>query len=168
MYTDRGNGLPRSTAETHFDPLFVLEALNRRLLGRGQAHATCLALHITADGAVTLANAGHLPPYLNGEEVAMEGALPLGMLASAEFSVMRFQFVPGDRLLLLSDDVVEAQDAQGRLFGFERIHALLEQPITAAQVAVAAQHFGQQDDISVLSVTRAAVSEMAFQEPSLG
>jgi serine phosphatase RsbU (regulator of sigma subunit) len=160
-------GAIRSTAEMHFDPLFVLKALNRRLLGRGQAHATCLALHITADGAVTLANAGHLPPYLNGEALAMEGALPLGMLASAEFSVMRFQLVPGDRLLLLSDGVVEAQDAQGRLFGFERIHALLEQPITATQVAVAAQHFGQQDDISVLSITRTAVPEMAVQEPSL-
>ena len=160
-------GAIRSTAETHFDPLFVLEALNRRLLGRGQAHATCLALLITADGAVTLANAGHLPPYLNGEALAMEGALPLGMIASAEFSVMRFQLAPGDRLLLLSDGVVEAQDAQGRLFGFERIHALLEQPITATQVAVAAQHFGQQDDISVLSITRTAVPEMAVQEPSL-
>jgi serine phosphatase RsbU (regulator of sigma subunit) len=97
----------------------------------------------------------------------MEGALPLGMMASAEFSVMRFQFAPGDRLLLLSDGVVEAQDAHGRLFGFERIHALLEQPITATQVAAAAQHFGQQDDISVLSITRTAVPEMAIQEPAL-
>jgi hypothetical protein len=160
-------GAIRSTAETHFDPLLVLEALNRRLLGRNQAHATCLALHITADGAVTLANAGHLPPYLNGEGLAMEGALPLGMMANAEFSVMRFQLAPNDRLLLLSDGVAEAQDAQGRLFGFERIHALLEQPLTATQVAAAAQHFGQQDDISVLSITRTAVAEMAIQEPAL-
>ncbi len=160
-------GAIRSTAEMHFDPLLVLEALNRRLLGRGQAHATCLAMHITADGAVTLANAGHLPPYLNGEALAMEGALPLGMIAGAEFSVMRFQLAPGDRLLLLSDGVVEAQDARGRLFGFERIHALLEQPITATQVAAAAQHFGQQDDISVLSITRTMAPEMAVQEPAL-
>jgi Stage II sporulation protein E (SpoIIE) len=115
-------GAIRSTAETHFDPLFVLEA---RIAGCWDAagHATCLALRITADGAVTLANAGHLPPYLNGEALAMEGALPLGMMASVEFSVMRFQLAPNDRLLLLSDGVVEAQDAQGRLFGFERIHA---------------------------------------------
>jgi hypothetical protein len=155
-------GAIRSTAETHFDPLLVLEALNRRLLGRNHAHATCLALHIAAEGAVTLANAGHLPPYLNGEALAMEGALPLGMMASAEFSVMRFQLAPNDRLLLLSDGVVEAQDAQGRLFGFERIHALLEQPITAMQVAAAAQRFGQQDDISVLSITRTPVVEPVF------
>jgi hypothetical protein len=155
-------GAIRSTAETNFDPLFVLEALNRRLLGRGHAHATCLVLRITADGVVTLANAGHLPPYLNGEALAMEGALPLGMMASAEFSVMRFQLAPNDRLLLLSDGVVEAQDAQGRLFGFERIHALLEQPVTATDLAAAAQRFGQQDDISVLSITRTLVVEPAL------
>jgi serine phosphatase RsbU (regulator of sigma subunit) len=92
----------------------------------------------------------------------MEGALPLGMMASAEFSVMRFQFAPGDRLLLLSDGVVEAQDAHGRLFGFERIQALLQRPVTATELAVTAQRFGQQDDISVLSVTRIAVAEPAL------
>jgi Stage II sporulation protein E (SpoIIE) len=155
-------GAIRSTAETHFDPLFVLEALNRRLLGRGQAHATCLALLITADGAVTLANAGHLPPYLNGEALAMEGALPLGMIANAEFSVMRFQLAPGDTLMLMSDGIAEAQDEHGQLFGFERIHALLQEPITGVQIAAAAQQFGQQDDISILSITRIAVVEPAL------
>jgi hypothetical protein len=159
-------GAIRSTAQFDTDPVVMLQALNQRLLGRNNAHATCLALRITADGAVTLANAGHLPPYLNGEALAIEGALPLGMMASAEFSVMRFQLAPNDRLLLLSDGVVEAQDAQGRLFGFERIHALLEQPVTATQVAAAAQHFGQQDDISVLSITRIAVPEMAIEKPA--
>jgi len=159
-------GAIRSTAQFDADPVVMLQALNQRLLGRNHAHATCLALRITADGAVTLANAGHLPPYLNGEALAMEGALPLGMVVSADFSVMRFQLVSNDRLLLLSDGVVEAQDAQGHLFGFERIHALLEKPITATQMAAAAQHFGQQDDISVLSITRTAVPEMAIEKPA--
>ena len=159
-------GAIRSTAQFDADPMVMLQALNQRLLGRNHAHATCLALRITAEGAVTLANAGHLPPYRNGEALAVEGALPLGLMASAEFSVMRFQLAPGDRLLLLSDGVVEAKDAQGRLFGFERIHALLEQPITATQMAAAAQHFGQQDDISVLSITRTVVAETAIREPA--
>ncbi|MGA8290162.1 MAG: PP2C family protein-serine/threonine phosphatase, partial [Acidobacteriaceae bacterium] len=120
----------------------------------GHAHATCLALRIAADGSATLANAGHLPPYLNAKELPMEGALPLGMVESAEFSVMHFQLAPGDRLLLMSDGVAEAQDEKGQLFGFERIEELLRKPITAAEVAAAAQNFGQEDDISVLSVTR--------------
>ena len=149
-------GAIRTATDTSFDPLAMLQSLNRRLIGRGQAHATCLALRIEANGAVALANAGHLPPYLNGKEMPMEGALPLGMIANAEFSVMHFQLAPGDRLMLMSDGVAEAQDEQGQLFGFDRINTMLQQPITAAEVATAAQEFGQEDDISVLAVTRTA------------
>jgi serine phosphatase RsbU (regulator of sigma subunit) len=130
----------------------VLQTLNKRLCGRGHAHATCLALRIAPDGSATLANAGHLPPYLNGKELPMEGAMPLGMIEQAEFSVMHFQLAPGDALMLLSDGVAEAQDENGQLFGFERIQELLKSPVTAAEVATAAQTFGQQDDISVLAV----------------
>ncbi|HEY5253558.1 MAG TPA: SpoIIE family protein phosphatase [Acidobacteriaceae bacterium] len=147
-------GVIRTTVETSFNPLEVMQSLNRRLCGRGHAHATCLALRIGADGSATLANAGHLPPYLNGKELPMEGALPLGMMESADFSVMQFQLAPGDRLLLMSDGVAEAQDAKGQLFGFERIEEMLREPVTAAEMAAAAQNFGQEDDISILSVTR--------------
>ncbi len=150
-------GAIRMAAEVSSDPLFILQALNRRLLGRGEAHATCLAMHIAADGAVTLANAGHLPPYLNGKPVEVEGALPLGVIDNAGFTVTHFQLQENDRLLLASDGIVEAMDEQGRLFGFERLQELLQNRLTAAEVATAAQSFGQQDDISVIAVTRTAV-----------
>ncbi len=149
-------GAIRSTAELKSDPLFVLQALNRRLLGRGEAHATCLAMRIAADGSVTLANAGHLPPYLNGRPIDMEGALPLGVIDGADFTVTYFQLQENDRLVLASDGIVEAMDEQGRLFGFERVQELLQSRLTAAEVATAAQSFGQQDDISVIAVTRTA------------
>jgi sulfur transfer complex TusBCD TusB component (DsrH family) len=149
-------GAIRSTVHFSFDPKIVLGELNERLLGRGDAQATCLALRIDANGAVTLANAGHLPPYLNGAPLAMEGALPLGMLAGAVFSVMNFKLAEGDRLLLLSDGIAEARDADGQLFSFERVEQLLQSQPSAAELASAAQAFGQQDDISVISVTRIA------------
>ena len=150
-------GAIRMAEEVNPDPLFILQALNRRLLGRGEAHATCLAMRIAADGVVTLANAGHLPPYLNGKPVEVEGALPLGVIENAGFTVTRFQLLENDRLLLASDGIVEAMDEQGRLFGFERLQELLKSRLTAAEVATAAQNFGQQDDISVIAVTRTAV-----------
>ncbi len=61
---------------------------------------------------------------------------------------------PGDSLILMSDGIVEAQDARGNLLGFERINELLKESTTAQQIAQAAQDFGQEDDILVLQVRR--------------
>jgi serine phosphatase RsbU (regulator of sigma subunit) len=149
-------GAIRTAVEMNSEPKSVLEVMNRRLLGRSDAQATCLALSLASDGEIVLANAGHVPPYLNGEPVAMEGALPLGMVPEADFSVMHFMLAEGDRLVLMSDGVVEATDADGHLFGFERVQELMHTTSSAAEVARAAQSFGQEDDISVISVTRSS------------
>jgi serine phosphatase RsbU (regulator of sigma subunit) len=154
----------RSTVEFSREPKVVLESLNRRLTGRGDSFATCLVMKIAVNGQVTLANAGHLPPYLNGRPVAMEGALPLGIVPEAEFSLMRFELKQGDRLVVVSDGIAEAMDAEGKLFGFERVEQMLVDvgksgAMSAAAVADTAQRFGQQDDISVIAVTRTEVTE---------
>jgi serine phosphatase RsbU (regulator of sigma subunit) len=149
-------GAIRTAADVCTDPDLILRALNKRLLGRSNAQATCLALTIARDGEVVLANAGHVPPYRNKEMIAMEGALPLGMVDGAEPSVMRFQLVEGDTLVLMSDGVVEATDANRRLFGFERVAELLRTATTAAEIASAAEEFGQEDDVSVIYLTRTA------------
>ena len=154
-------GAIRTVTDTSFDPGVVLNVLNRRLIRRGDAQATCLALHIGVDGEATIVNAGHLPLYLNGKPLDMEGALPLGIIEAAEPSVLRLQFEPGDTLLLMSDGIVEATNAEGHLFGFERIRELLRLKFTAAGLAAAAQDFGQEDDISVISITRTAALEHA-------
>ena len=146
-------GAIRTAAKFTTDPERVLELLNERVQGRGLV--TCQALLIERDGNVTLANAGHLPPYLNQREMPMEGALPLGAIPGMEFSVVRFQLAEGDSLMLMSDGVAEAQDVRGNLFGFERIGAMLTDGATAAGLAIAAQNFGQEDDITVLTVARA-------------
>jgi hypothetical protein len=83
-------GAVRTAAQYEPDPLQILNTLNQRLLGRSDAQATCLALRIALDGSATLANAGHMAPYLNGDPLPMEGALPLGMLDAADFSLMHF------------------------------------------------------------------------------
>ncbi|HEU5457678.1 MAG TPA: PP2C family protein-serine/threonine phosphatase [Terracidiphilus sp.] len=155
-------GAIRSTAETTSDPLAVLQALNRRLLGRGDSQATCLALRIEKDGSATLANAGHIAPYLNGEPLPMEGALPLGMIEGADFSVMKFKLNERDKLVLVSDGIAEATNADGKLFGFERIQELLRTTSSAPEVARAAQTFGQEDDISVICVSRNATLQSAL------
>jgi serine phosphatase RsbU (regulator of sigma subunit) len=147
-------GAVRTAVQYHSDPLILMNSLNDRLWGRGRASATCLILRITRDGQVTLANAGHLPPYLNGAEIPMEGSLPIGVIPGAEFFVTHFTMAPGDTLMLMSDGVAEAQDHRKQLFGFERIQEMLKKPISAAELAAAAAAFGQEDDILVLRVQR--------------
>ena len=127
----------------------ILSLLNERLQGRGLV--TCMALRVDGSGRAELANAGHLPPYLNGKELAVEGALPLGAVPGTVFRTMRFELAAGQSLLLVSDGVVEARSSAGELFGFERTRAISGKP--ADQIARAAQAFGQEDDITVLTLT---------------
>lgn len=145
-------GAIRTAATFTDDPALILSTINDRLHSRG--NATCLALRIAAAGRATLVNAGHLPPYLNGEELPMDGALPLGILPGIQFPVLNFQLAEGDSLMLMSDGVAEAQGPDGELFGFDRIYNLLRGNSDAAELASAAQAFGQSDDITVLTIAR--------------
>jgi phosphoserine phosphatase RsbU/P len=147
-------GAIRTAASFTNDPGQILSLLNERMHGR--ALATCLALRIEKDGNAVLANAGHLPPYLNGKELPMEGALPLGAIPGFDFPILRFKLSPRDSLMLMTDGVAEAQNAAGDLFGFDRIAEMLRGGIAASALATAAQDFGQEDDITVLTVARMA------------
>jgi hypothetical protein len=133
------------------DPGSILALLNERLQGRGLV--TCLAMRIDRNGNAELANAGHLPPYINGKELALDGAFPLGALPGVSFPIQRFRLGAGESLLLVSDGVVEARNSAGELFGFERTRAIATQ--SAENIAHAAQAFGQEDDITVLTLTLA-------------
>jgi phosphoserine phosphatase RsbU/P len=134
-------------------PARILESLNRVLTG-SESFTTCQAAWFGANGELVLANAGHLPPYLNSQEVAIPGGLPLGVLADVIYDEIRLYLHPGDRILLMSDGVVEARLPSGELFGFDRVHNLSGQ--SAFYIADAAKSFGQEDDITVLTVRRLA------------
>jgi phosphoserine phosphatase RsbU/P len=134
------------------DPGQILAALNRGLTGNmSGGFVTCLALRVTSDGAATIANAGHLSPYRDGKEIALPPGLPLGIADGIQYSEANLQLAPGDTLTMLTDGVVEAQSPAGELFGFDRTAALSGQD--ANQIAHAAKQFGQEDDITVLSLT---------------
>lgn len=147
-------GAIRGAVQHSSDPAQILHEVNEQLCERQHANATCLILRIDPDGQVNIANAGQLPPYLNGMELEMDGALPIGIVSEMDFSLASFVLQPGDSLILMSDGIVEAQDADGALFGFERISEMLERQATSEQIAIAAQQFGQEDDILVLQVRR--------------
>ncbi|WP_263352611.1 PP2C family protein-serine/threonine phosphatase [Acidicapsa acidisoli] len=148
-------GSIRTVAEDTHDPQIILRRLNERLIGRTRGgFSTALAAQITADGAVTIANAGHLSPYLDGQEIELPGALPLGVVSGASYETFQFQLSPGSRLTFYSDGVIEAQSEKGELFGFERGREISTKP--AAAIVEAAKQFGQSDDITVVAITRVA------------
>ena len=80
----------------------------------------------------------------------MDPSLPLGIAPDAIYSESTLHLAPGDTLTFLSDGVVEAQSPTGELFGFDRTAAISTQPAEA--IAHAAQQFGQEDDITVLTL----------------
>jgi hypothetical protein len=144
-------GTFRTLAHYTHSPSEILRAMNIRMLGRTQGgFTTCLVVRIDSDGILTAANAGHIPPYFDGKEFALDNGLPLGLSAESSYTESPFQLPPGAQLTLLTDGVVEARNATGELFGFERTAAICTQPAEA--IAFAAQQFGQEDDITVLTL----------------
>ncbi len=143
-------GTLRTLVEYTSSPSEILAGLNRRLYGRGTGFTTCLAVRFSADcRTLTFANAGHLPPYVNGHEHPVDADLPLGFLDDANFTEQTMALDPGQKVTMLTDGVPEAM--QGReLFGFERTAALSGEP--AALIAQTALRFGQTDDITVIVV----------------
>jgi len=149
-------GALRTLAETTSDPAKLLQGLNRRLHGRLKGgFATCVAVRLEANGECVVASAGHLSPFLNGEEVSLPGALPLGMADAAEYATTRIALRAGDRLTLYTDGLPEARNAAGDLYGFERVQALVAAEPDAEAMAAAAAAFGQEDDVTVVSICRA-------------
>jgi len=142
-------GVLRRTRER--SPTKILESLNRVLTG-SESFTTCQAALFSANGGVVVANAGHLPPYLNSQEVVLPGGLPLGVLPDVTYEEVQLYLHPSDRLLMLSDGVVEARNPSGELFGFDRVHNLSNQ--SAFYIADAAKAFGQDDDITIVAVRR--------------
>jgi len=64
-----------------------------------------------------------------------------------------------DRLSLYTDGLLEARNPTGELYGFERLKILFAAAPTASEATEAAVAFGQDDDITVLTLTRLAAGE---------
>jgi hypothetical protein len=152
-------GAVRTLVETTSSPAEILAGLNRRLFGRLQdGFATAVALRLDGDGSCTIACAGHPAPFVNDEELNFPGTLPLGILPKAVFEETRLQLSERDQLALYTDGLLEARAQNGDLYSFGRLKTLFATRPTAEQAAQAAVNFGQDDDITVLTLTRLAAT----------
>lgn len=163
-------GALRALAAEGGAPGELMEKLNRQVVASGQdGFVTLVCMRLEKDGTLTVSNAGHLHPYWNGEEVEVDSGFPLGVTADARYEEQRVRLAPGDAFTLLSDGVVEARNASGELFGFERTQAMSQS--SPEEIAEAAQGFGQEDDITVVRLSFSPVREssretaFAYGEP---
>jgi serine phosphatase RsbU (regulator of sigma subunit) len=112
-------GVLRDTTQRR--PAAVLDALNRAIAGQVDGgFVTCVCARFEIDGNATFANAGHLPPYLDGTEFNLDSHFPLGVVREIQYSETTVRIAPESVVTLVSDGVVEAMNARRELFGFDR------------------------------------------------
>jgi serine phosphatase RsbU (regulator of sigma subunit) len=90
----------------------------------GEKYATLCVVRLWSDGNLELLNCGHVPPRLvsGGRVIEPDNINPaIGLLPDVSFHSARMQLKPGDRLVLTTDGVVEAENAAGEFFGYERL-----------------------------------------------
>jgi hypothetical protein len=162
-------GAIRASDDPLCGPAELLRRVNQCINGRLQGgFATCLALRIERDGTCRAASAGHPGPFIDGGELELPGAIPLGILPAGNFEERRFELCPGQACTLYTDGLLEARNRAGELYGFERLERLLAGCPTAQQAADAAAAFGQSDDITVVIIGREPACEaltVAAREP---
>jgi sigma-B regulation protein RsbU (phosphoserine phosphatase) len=104
----------------------VVDSTNRFLCQKslGEKYATLVIAHLKASGELEFINCGHVPPLLIASGTISrlsESNVPVGLLPEMTYSSARRQMKPGDRLVLITDGVTEAENPAGEFFGDERL-----------------------------------------------
>ncbi|MGH9580803.1 MAG: PP2C family protein-serine/threonine phosphatase, partial [Terriglobales bacterium] len=90
----------------------------------GEKYATLVIAKLGPTGELTFVNCGHVPPVLvaGGKAARIENSnLPVGLLPDAKYEASRRQMGAGDRLVMVTDGVTEAENGAGDFFGDERL-----------------------------------------------
>jgi Stage II sporulation protein E (SpoIIE)/7TM diverse intracellular signalling len=146
-------GTVRTLAHYTQSPRDILIAMNERMAGRNSGgFTTCLVLRAESNGVITIANAGHIAPYLDGAELLLENGFPLGLIQRADYPESTFHLPFSAQLTLITDGVVEARSPSGELYGFDRTRTISVQ--SAEDIVQTVMSYGQDDDITALTLMR--------------
>jgi serine phosphatase RsbU (regulator of sigma subunit) len=124
----------------------IVAAVNRFFTHKhiGEKYATVIIARIRSDGELEYVNCGHVPPLLvcNHEVIRpSHGNLPVGLLADATYESDHYNMHPGDRLVLVTDGVTEAENARGDFFDNERLEAVAAKSGTLEDIFSAVANF---------------------------
>jgi steroid delta-isomerase-like uncharacterized protein len=157
-------GMLTLAVENESDPSAVLHKLNRMLVARGlQPHFVTLVYGVLSpEGNFVYSNAGHNPPMLVAKGQVRRlttGGPAAGMFAEAAFEEETVVLRDGDTMILFSDGVTEACNAEEQEFGDDRLTSCVTRPVAGSaqdllqQILASAQAFcagaAQSDDITV-------------------
>ena len=173
----------RSAAHNHSAPGAVLAEVNNALVSEipPAMFVTCLyAIVDTHTGEVVFANAGHNLPYvrnISGVAELRATGMPLGLMVGMEYDEQTHTLAAGDVMVLTSDGITEAHNAEGEMYGFHRLMGQVgvkprDGDVVSALVGNLEQFTGpdaeQEDDITLVVVKRtssAQDSASAFGDP---
>ncbi len=146
----------------------VVTAVNRFFAEKmgGEKYATLLLARLRRDGELEYVNCGHVPPLLvcNGEVIRPpHGNVPVGLLPDAAFESATCQMKSGDRFILVTDGVTEAENTMGDFFEDSRLEAAAAKSPTLEGIFSAVTEFCSgnplSDDCTVVELSYSGLEE---------
>ncbi|HEY1985261.1 MAG TPA: SpoIIE family protein phosphatase [Terracidiphilus sp.] len=146
----------------------AVQCLNSFIVDRapGEKYVTLAAVRYSASDAgnaqIELVNGGHVSPMVvraGGQvETITDGDPPVGLFGFVRFHTVPIQLATGDRILLLTDGITEAEDLHGTQFGAAQMDAYLRDPNAVEAMFTALEQFCMgtrpQDDQTILTIDR--------------
>jgi serine phosphatase RsbU (regulator of sigma subunit) len=166
-------GMLRLAAQSYSSsPGEMLQRVNEALFPYIPANMFVTCFYAVLDpesGLLRYANAGHDLPYLHHDGEAKElraRGMPLGLMSSMGYEEMELVLEAGEAALFYSDGLVEAHDAQGEMFGFPRLRALIAEHgeeqalgdfLLEELYTFVEEGWEQEDDITLLTLRRSRI-----------
>jgi serine phosphatase RsbU (regulator of sigma subunit) len=153
-------GMIYSQLTAHTPLTEIVASANRFLTSKhiGEKYATLIIARLRRDGELEYVNCGHIPPLLIcGREVVRpsHGNLPVGLLADASYESDHYSLHAGDKLVLVTDGVTEAENETGEFFDNPRLEAAAQNGGIEEIFAAISQFCGYtslSDDCTVLEM----------------
>ena len=146
----------------------LITTLNKYVCERaqGERYATLFYALLRSDGTLSWVNAGHCTPIVvkpDGRSALIDAnGVPVGLIEDSEYVVQSAKLDPGDKIVVYSDGLTDAQDLDGKFFGARRVRKLVQENalldcagLHKALIDAAEQHTDgtfAADDITVLVV----------------
>src|SRR5437762_5610226 len=152
IYSQLSAGMPLCDIVTAVNRFFTQKHI-------GEKYATVIIARLRRDGEMEYVNCGHVQPLLvcGGEVIRpSHGCLPVGLLPDATYESDRYSLHAGDRLVLVTDGVTEAENAEGEFFDNERLEVAAKQGTMAKIFAAVSEFCGStplSDDCTVVEMT---------------